>query len=51
MLVTVRDLADHSFMVNAKAASNSSTDQGGGKRRSGHEAMFLLFEEFFVELF
>jgi hypothetical protein len=24
---------------------------GGGKRRSGHEAMFLLFEEFFVELF
>jgi hypothetical protein len=28
-----------------------ATDHGGGKRRLGHEAMFLLFEEFFVELF
>ena len=34
-----------------KHASNSSIDQGDGKRRSGHEAMFLLFAEFFVELF
>ena len=33
-----------------KQASVSPTDHGGGKRRSGHEALFLLFEEFFIEL-
>jgi len=38
-------------LIQTIAAEKCSTDQGDGKRRSGHEAMFLLFEEFFVELF
>jgi hypothetical protein len=28
-----------------------STVQSGGKRRSGNGVLFLLFEEFFIQLF
>jgi hypothetical protein len=43
---------DHLSKFTLKHASNSSTDQGGWKRRSGNGAIVhLLFEEFFIELF
>jgi hypothetical protein len=37
--------------TNDIGALSEVAERGGGKGRSGHEAMFLLFEEFFVELF